>query len=103
MILRVKRSSSPVRSEVDLQPDLVPARQVDHAGRVAEVGVSPGSDEIVQTAVAGPVEGVEDLADDADRESVSHAEVLLQVEVDRTVGEAPGLLRIDRAVERARP
>src|SRR5437763_1891736 len=57
MILRVKRSSSPVRSEVDLQPDLLPARQVDHAGRVAEVGVSPGSDEVVQTAVARPVEG----------------------------------------------
>src|SRR4029077_20763611 len=90
------------RSEVDLQPDLLAPAEVDRAARVAEVGVAPGSDEVVQAAVARPVEGVEDLADDADREAAPHLEVLLQVEVDRAVREAPGLRRIDRAVERAR-
>src|SRR3954447_20554075 len=90
------------RSEVDLEPDLLATSEVGDAGRLAERRVPLRRDEVVETAVARPVEGVEHLADETDREVVADADVLLEAEVDRAVGEAPGLVGIDRVEERVR-
>src|SRR5436309_8085481 len=88
------------RSEIDLEPHLLAAAEVGDAGRLAEGRVALRRDEVVQAAVARPVESVEELADEADRNVAEGADVLFQAEIDRAVREAPGGRRTNRALER---
>src|SRR5436305_14142129 len=90
------------RSEIDLEPHLLAAAEVGDAGRLAEGRVALRRDEAVQAAVARPVESVEELADEADRNVAEGADVLFQAEIDRAVREALGGRRKNRTLGRMR-
>src|SRR5207253_9285658 len=89
-------------SEVQFEANLFTAAQVDLTVGLPEARVSFWRNEIREASWVRPVEGVEKLGDDSDRCATKGWETLFQTEVDVTIGEAPGLLRIDRTEERPR-
>src|SRR5688500_10121636 len=76
------------RSDPDAQPSLEATSEIVHAAGVAQTGVSLRRDEIGQASVAGLVECVEHLADQANRHPAENGEVFLQSEVDDAFCEA---------------